>query len=44
MYAGSDEACEAVEDVLAGMSDRRRCVGDRPGMAMALTLPRHVFG
>ena len=38
MYAGSDDACTAVEPVLAGLSDRRRRVGERPGMAQALKL------
>lgn len=38
MYAAADEACAAVEDVLAGLSDPRRRVGDRPGMAQALKL------
>ncbi|MET9968999.1 NAD(P)-binding domain-containing protein, partial [Streptomyces sp. NPDC006356] len=30
MYAGTDEDCARVEPVLAGLSDRRRRVGDRP--------------
>jgi 3-hydroxyisobutyrate dehydrogenase-like beta-hydroxyacid dehydrogenase len=38
MYAGSDAACASVEPVLTGLSDRRRRVGDRPGMAQALKL------
>jgi 3-hydroxyisobutyrate dehydrogenase-like beta-hydroxyacid dehydrogenase len=38
MYAGTDEACARVEPVLAGLSDRTRRVGDRPGMAQALKL------
>ena len=38
MYAGTDEACAAVEPVLAGLSDRTRRVGDRPGMGQALKL------
>jgi 3-hydroxyisobutyrate dehydrogenase-like beta-hydroxyacid dehydrogenase len=38
MYAGGDGACAAVEPVLAGLSDRIRRVGDRPGMAQALKL------
>jgi 3-hydroxyisobutyrate dehydrogenase-like beta-hydroxyacid dehydrogenase len=38
MYAGADAACAEVEAVLAGLSDRRRRVGDRPGMAQALKL------
>ncbi len=43
MYAGSDAACRAVEPVLAGLSDRRRCVGDRPGMAQALKLANNFL-
>ena len=33
IYAGSDAACAHVEPVLAGLGDRRRRVGDRPGLA-----------
>ena len=43
MYAGSDAACEAVEPVLAGLSDRRRRVGDLPGMAQALKLANNFL-
>ncbi|MEU9346768.1 NAD(P)-dependent oxidoreductase [Streptomyces sp. NPDC048278] len=43
MYAGGDEACSAVEGVLAGLSDRRRRVGDRPGMAQALKLANNFL-
>jgi 3-hydroxyisobutyrate dehydrogenase len=43
MYAGADAACEAVEPVLAGLSDRRRRVGDRPGMAQALKLANNFL-
>jgi 3-hydroxyisobutyrate dehydrogenase-like beta-hydroxyacid dehydrogenase len=43
MYAGADEACAAVDDVLAGLSDRRRRVGDRPGMAQALKLANNFL-
>jgi 3-hydroxyisobutyrate dehydrogenase len=43
MYAGSDEACLAVEPVLAGLSDRRRRVGERPGMAQALKLANNFL-
>jgi 3-hydroxyisobutyrate dehydrogenase-like beta-hydroxyacid dehydrogenase len=43
MYAGTDKACAAVEDVLAGLSDRRRRVGDRPGMAQALKLANNFL-
>ncbi len=43
MYAASDEACHAVEAVLAGLSDRRRRVGERPGMAQALKLANNFL-
>ena len=43
MYAGTDAACRAVEPVLAGLSDRRRRVGDRPGMAQALKLANNFL-
>ena len=43
MYAGSERACAAVEPVLAGLSDRRRRVGDRPGMAQALKLANNFL-
>jgi 3-hydroxyisobutyrate dehydrogenase len=43
MYAGSDAACRAVEPVLAGLSDRRRRVGERPGMAQALKLANNFL-
>jgi 3-hydroxyisobutyrate dehydrogenase len=43
MYAGSDEACAAVDGVLAGLSDRRRRVGDRPGLAQALKLANNFL-
>ena len=43
MYAGSDEACASVEGVLAGLSDRRRRVGDRPGLAQALKLANNFL-
>jgi 3-hydroxyisobutyrate dehydrogenase-like beta-hydroxyacid dehydrogenase len=43
MVAGRDEACVAVEPVLAGLSDRRRRVGDRPGMAQALKLANNFL-
>ena len=36
MYAGSPESCRAVEPVLDGMTDRRRHVGDQPGLAQAV--------
>lgn len=43
MYAGTDDACEQVEPVLAGLSDRRRRVGDRPGLAQALKLANNFL-
>lgn len=43
MYAGADAACHAVEPVLAGLSDVRRRVGDRPGMAQALKLANNFL-
>ncbi len=43
MYAGKEAACRAVEPVLAGLSDRRRRVGDRPGMAQALKLANNFL-
>ncbi|MBV8220191.1 MAG: NAD(P)-dependent oxidoreductase [Solirubrobacterales bacterium] len=43
MVAGSDDDCAAVEPVLAGLSDVRRRVGDRPGMAQALKLANNFL-
>jgi 3-hydroxyisobutyrate dehydrogenase-like beta-hydroxyacid dehydrogenase len=43
MFAGSDSECLAVEKVLAGLSDRSRRVGDRPGMAQALKLANNFL-
>jgi 3-hydroxyisobutyrate dehydrogenase len=43
MYAGTDAACKAVEPVLEGLSDRRRRVGDRPGLAQALKLANNFL-
>ncbi len=43
MYAASDQACEAVEPVLAGLSGRRHRVGERPGMAQALKLANNFL-
>jgi 3-hydroxyisobutyrate dehydrogenase len=43
MYAGPEQACEVVEPVLAGLSDRRRRVGERPGMAQALKLANNFL-
>ena len=43
MYAGPAAACRVAEPVLAGLSDRRRRVGDRPGMAQALKLANNFL-
>jgi 3-hydroxyisobutyrate dehydrogenase len=43
MYAGSDDACAAVEPVLAGLSDKRHRVGDRPGLAQAMKLANNFL-
>ncbi len=43
MYAGTDESCAAVDTVLAGLSDRRYRVGDRPGLAQALKLANNFL-
>jgi 3-hydroxyisobutyrate dehydrogenase len=43
MVAGSDEACADVEPVLAGLSDRRHRVGDRPGMGQAMKLANNFL-
>lgn len=43
MYAGSDEACAAVQPVLAGLSDRRHRVGDRPGLGQAVKLANNFL-
>jgi 3-hydroxyisobutyrate dehydrogenase len=43
MYAGAPEDCEWVEPVLAGLSDNRRRVGDRPAMAQALKLANNFL-
>jgi 3-hydroxyisobutyrate dehydrogenase-like beta-hydroxyacid dehydrogenase len=43
MYAGSEEACEVAEPVLAGMTDRRLRVGGRPGLAQALKLANNFL-
>jgi 3-hydroxyisobutyrate dehydrogenase len=43
MYAGPEAVCAAVEPVLAGLSDRRRWVGDKPGMAQALKLANNFL-
>jgi 3-hydroxyisobutyrate dehydrogenase-like beta-hydroxyacid dehydrogenase len=43
MFAGPDAACKAVDPVLAGLSDRRRRVGEQPGMAQALKLANNFL-
>jgi 3-hydroxyisobutyrate dehydrogenase len=43
MYAGPASACAAVEPVLAGLSDRRRRVGEAPGLAQALKLANNFL-
>jgi 3-hydroxyisobutyrate dehydrogenase-like beta-hydroxyacid dehydrogenase len=43
MYAGTDEACARVEPVLAGLSDRRHRVGDRPGLGQAMKLANNFL-
>jgi 3-hydroxyisobutyrate dehydrogenase len=43
MFAGSDEACAEVQPMLAGLSDRRYRVGDRPGMGQALKLANNFL-
>lgn len=43
MYAGSDNACSCVAPVLAGLSDRRHRVGDRPGLAQAMKLANNFL-
>ena len=43
MYAGPAFLCEAVEPVLAGLSDRRRRVGDVAGQGQALKLANNFL-
>lgn len=43
MYSASDDACAHVEHVLAGLSDRRHRVGDRPGLAQAMKLANNFL-
>ena len=43
MYSGPDAACEAVQPVLAGLTDRMHRVGNRPGMAQALKLANNFL-
>lgn len=43
MYAADDDTCARAEPVLAGMTDRHRRVGDRPGLAQALKLANNFL-
>jgi 3-hydroxyisobutyrate dehydrogenase len=43
MVAGTDDACARVEPVLAGLSDRRHRVGDRPGLGQAMKLANNFL-
>lgn len=43
MYAGPDDACAVAEPVLAGLSDRRFRVGDRPGLGQAMKLANNFL-
>ncbi len=43
MYAGRTVVCDEVEPVLAGLSDRRRRVGDEPGLGQALKLANNFL-
>src|SRR5262249_604492 len=43
IYAGSDDACARVETILAGLSDRRFRVGERPGLAQAMKLANNFL-
>lgn len=43
MYAGRRQVCEHIEPVLAGLSDRRRRVGDVPGLGQALKLANNYL-
>jgi 3-hydroxyisobutyrate dehydrogenase-like beta-hydroxyacid dehydrogenase len=43
MYAGDDDACAHVAPVLAGLSDRRHRIGNRPGMAQAMKLANNFL-
>jgi 3-hydroxyisobutyrate dehydrogenase-like beta-hydroxyacid dehydrogenase len=43
MFAGTALACARATPVLAALSDRRRRVGDRPGMAQALKLANNFL-
>jgi 3-hydroxyisobutyrate dehydrogenase len=43
MYSGTNEAVLRAEPVLAALSDRRRRVGNRPGMAQAMKLANNFL-
>jgi 3-hydroxyisobutyrate dehydrogenase-like beta-hydroxyacid dehydrogenase len=43
MYAGREAVCNVVEPVLAGLSDRRRRVGEVPGLGQALKLANNFL-
>ncbi|HEY8527606.1 MAG TPA: NAD(P)-dependent oxidoreductase [Acidimicrobiales bacterium] len=43
MVAGAPDACARVEPVLAGLSDRRRRVGERPGLGQAMKLANNFL-
>lgn len=43
MYSGSDRACAAAQTVLEGLSDKRKRVGGRPGLAQAVKLANNFL-
>jgi 3-hydroxyisobutyrate dehydrogenase-like beta-hydroxyacid dehydrogenase len=43
MYAAADDDCRRVEPVLAGLSDHRYRVGDRPGAGQAMKLANNFL-
>ncbi|WP_306320067.1 MULTISPECIES: NAD(P)-dependent oxidoreductase [unclassified Streptomyces] len=43
IYAAPDEVCAAIEPVLADLSERRRRVGERPGLAQAAKLANNFL-
>ena len=43
MYSAADDACAHVEPVLAGLSDCRHRVGNRPGLAQAMKLANNFL-
>jgi 3-hydroxyisobutyrate dehydrogenase-like beta-hydroxyacid dehydrogenase len=43
MYAADDDACARVEPVLAGLTDCRYRVGDRPGLGQAMKLANNFL-